>query len=100
MTGNGTLGRLWRRPGAPLLVNGVVVVGLAFVPDVLLAAHLVSGGWFSAVAGVVVNRLSMTLTVLGCTLIVGGLVVARLPQGRPRGGAPGVSPPPPPDPPA
>ncbi|NHT16757.1 hypothetical protein [Cellulomonas sp. IC4_254] len=76
VTGDRAAARIWRRPGIPLLTAGVVVTGLAFVPDVLLTLHLSGGGWFGAVGAAVVNRLSMTLTVLGCTLLVGGLVVA------------------------
>lgn len=78
--------RVWRRPGTPLLVAGVVVIGLAFVPDVLLTVHLSTGGWFGAVGAALVNRLSMTLTVLGCTLLVGGLIVASMARPPSEGG--------------
>jgi hypothetical protein len=68
--------RFLDRPEFLLMLGGLALAVLSIVPELLLAAHLTTGGAAGPVVVAVVNRLIGVLTVFGSALCAGGVVLA------------------------
>jgi hypothetical protein len=64
-----------RRPGIALAAVGLVVAIVAVVPELLLSAHLSSGGGVDPLVLTLVNRLITIATVTGAALCAAGVVL-------------------------